>query len=123
MEVTSYRQLMVWARAMDVAKEIYALSDRMPKREEYRLTAQMIRAAISVPANIAEGKGRSTRKDYAHFISIARGSAAELETLLLLAEGASLLPTDDVRKTLAMVEEVGRMLSTLHARLKSPPST
>ncbi|HRP12056.1 MAG TPA: four helix bundle protein [Terricaulis sp.] len=123
MEVTSYRQLTVWKRAMDAASAIYALSDRMPKREEYRLTSQMIRAAISVPANIAEGKARSTRKDYAHFISIARGSAAELETLLLLAERASLLPREDVRETLAVVEEVGRMLSALHAKLKASPST
>jgi four helix bundle protein len=82
---------------MEVAKTIYALSDRLPKREEYRLTSQLIRAAICVPANIAEGRARGTRKDYAHFISIARGSTAELEALLLLAEGTSLLPSEDVR--------------------------
>ena len=123
MEVTSYRDLRVWQRAMDVAKTIYALADRMPKREEYRLTAQMIRAAVSIAANIAEGKGRGTRKDYAHFIVMARGSAAELETLLLIAEGAKLLPATDVARALTAVEEVGRMLSSLHAKLKNAPST
>jgi four helix bundle protein len=64
---------------MNLARSIYSAADRMPKREEYRLTSQMIRAAISIPANIAEGHARATRKDYAHFISIARGSTAELE--------------------------------------------
>lgn len=91
----------------------------MPKREEYRLTAQLIRADISVPANIAEGHTRPTRKDYAHVVSIARGSAAELETLLLLAESALLITPDKVAPTLAATEEVGRMLNALHAKLKS----
>ena len=120
MGIESYRQLAVWAKAMDVARSIYALCDLMPKREEYRLTAQLIRAAISIPANIAEGRARGTRKEYAHFISIARGSTAELETLLLLAESASLLAPDAVRPALASVEEVGRMLNGLHAKLKQP---
>lgn len=79
----------------------------------------MIRAAVSIPANIAEGKGGGTRKDYAHFVVIARGSAAELETLLLIAEDAKLLPAPEVARTLAAVEEVGRMLSSLHAKLKN----
>src|SRR5689334_20080181 len=105
---------------MEVAKSVYALADQMPKREEYRLTAQMIRAAISVPANIAEGRARATRKDYAHFISIARGSTAELETLLILAQETSLLSAERVGLVLASVEEVGRMLNSLHAKLKIP---
>lgn len=90
----------------------------MPKREEYRLTSQMIRAAISIPANIAEGHARATRKDYAHFISISRGSCAELETLILLAEGANFLPSDRTKALLASAEEIGRMLRRLHERLK-----
>jgi four helix bundle protein len=120
MAVTSYRQLAVWNKAMAVARSVYELADRMPKKEEYRLTSQMIRAAISVPANIAEGHARNTRKDYAHFISIARGSVAELETLLILAETASLLSPDEAHPVLAATEEVGRMLNALHAKLKIP---
>jgi four helix bundle protein len=96
---------------MAVAKSVYALAELMPKKEEYRLTAQMIRAAISVPANIAEGRTRATRKDFAHFISIARGSAAELETLLILAMDVDFLSSDKVEPVLADVEEVGRMLN------------
>ena len=83
----------------------------------------MIRAAISIPANIAEGHARATRKDYAHFVSIARGSNAELETLLLLAEDSNLLPSVAAKSLLAWAEEVGRMLRRLHERLKETPGT
>lgn len=121
MALRSYRELDVWSKAMTLAREIYAAADLMPKREEYRLTSQMIRAAISVPANIAEGHARATRKDYAHFISISRGSIAELETLILLARDTNLLPTETTEKLLAQAEEVGRMLTRLHERLKEAP--
>lgn len=94
----------------------------MPKQEEYRLTAQLVRAAVSVPANIAEGHTRATRKDYAHFVSIARGSNAELETLLLLALRAEFLAEDTVQPILAEAESIGRMLNRLHARLKDVPN-
>jgi four helix bundle protein len=103
---------------MDVAEAIYAAARQMPKQEEYRLTAQMIRAAVSIPANIAEGHARATRKEYAHFVSIARGSTAELETLLLLAGRAKHLPDDLVAQVLGDTESVARMLNRLHVRLK-----
>ena len=93
---------------------------RMPKQEEYRLTAQMIRAAISVPANIAKGHTRATRKDCAHFISIARGSNAELETLFLLAERTKLLPREVTAPLIAISDDVVRMLNKLPARLRDP---
>ena len=67
---------------MDLAEIVYELSKLMPKEERYRMTSQMLRSAASVPANIAEGYQRATRKDYAHFISIARGSLAETEPSL-----------------------------------------
>lgn len=119
---TNHRELDVWAKAMDLAESIYAAAREMPKQEEYRLTAQMIRAAISVPSNIAEGNARATRKDYAHFISIAQGSNAELETLLLLAQRSKLLAGDTVEPLLSAVDVVGRMLNRLHARLTEPNS-
>lgn len=103
---------------MDVAEAIYDAAREMPKQEEYRLTAQMIRAAVSIPANIAEGHARATRKDYAHFISIARGSAAELETLIILAARAKHLPQERTEPLLSETERVARMLNRLHARLK-----
>lgn len=106
---------------MDVAEGIYAAARHMPKQEEYRLTAQMIRAAVSIPANIAEGHARATRKDYAHFVSIARGSVAELETLLILATRAQHLPPETTEPLLEQAESVARMLNRLYARLKEVP--
>lgn len=123
MGATSFKDLEVWRKAMDVAEAVYALARRMPKQEEYRLTAQMIRAAVSVPANIAEGHARATRRDYAHFISISRGSAAELETLLLLVVRAKFASEADLAPLFAELESVSRMLNRLHARLKEAPST
>jgi four helix bundle protein len=112
----------VWKNAMDLAQTIYELAKTFPPREEYRLTSQMIRAAISIPANIAEGHMRGTRKDYANFISIARGSTAELETLLLLADRARLGPTGLITAASAKTEDVGRMLTGLHHQLARPIS-
>lgn len=122
MTITNYRQLEVWAKSMDLAEAIYEAAKRMPKQEEYRLTAQMIRAAISIPANIAEGNLRATRKDYAHFVSIAQGSTAELETLLLLAGRAKLLPSEVTTPLLESIDPIGRMLNRLHPRLVQPTS-
>lgn len=118
----SYKDLDVWAKAMDLAVAVYAAARQMPKQEEYGLTAQMIRAAVSISANIAEGHARATRKDYAHFISMSRGSSAELETLLLLACRADLLPREVIEPLVAQVEEVARMLNRLHARLRETPT-
>ena len=85
MEVKSHKDLSVWQKAMDFAVVVYRLVEKFPAKETYGLSSQLTRAASSVPANIAEGKARATTKDYAHFLSIARGSLMEAETFLLLA--------------------------------------
>lgn len=107
---------------MDLASEVYRLAKLMPKVEEYRLTSQLVKAAASVPANIAEGHSRGTRKDYAHFVSIARGSLAETETFLLLAQRVDFLPAEQAAKSLSLCTELSKMLSTLLARLRHPES-
>lgn len=122
MSLADHKRLDVWRKSMDLAEAVYDAAKQMPKQEEYRLTSPMIRAAISVPANIAEGHTRATRRDYAHFISIARGSNAELETLFLLAERAKLLPTDVTQRLISLSDEVSRMLNKLHARLRDEAS-
>jgi four helix bundle protein len=104
---------------MDFAAEVYRLAKAMPRNEEYRLTSQMLRAAASVPANIAEGNARGTRKDYANFVSIARGSLAETETLLYLAVRTSLLPEDEAALALGMADHLGRQLNVLRQRLSA----
>jgi four helix bundle protein len=102
---------------MDLAQSIYALVADFPKQEEYRLTSQIIRAAVSVPANIAEGQRRGTRKDYAHFLNIARGSVAEVETLLLVAERANFATSEQIGPLVDLSDEISRMLFAMNRKL------
>ena len=117
MAVRSYRDLTVWRKGMALAASVYRLTRQMPKHEEYRISGQMIRAASSIPANLAEGHGRGTRKDYSHFVGIAKGSLAELETFLLLVIDLELAPMAATMPVLDQAEEVGRMLTALRGRL------
>jgi four helix bundle protein len=120
LSIQSYRDLLVWQKAMRLAAEAYRVAKLLPKAEEYRLTSQLLRAAASVPANIAEGHARGTRKDYAHFVSMARGSLAETETILLLLVDVGLLGEESVQPALALCTETGKMLNGLLARLRAP---
>lgn len=108
MQTKGYQSLTVWQKAMELAREIYTLTEKLPQKEQFGLCDQMKRAAISVPSNIAEGYRRGSKKDYAHFISIAHGSLSELETQLLLAQ--SVYPRLQYDKALALSDETGRML-------------
>ena len=122
-KVEGHRDLIVWQKSMDLASEAYRLAQLLPKAEEYRLTSQLLRAAASIPANIAEGHARGTRKDYAHFISIAYGSLAETETFLELMVNVDLLKGADVALARSQCVEVGRMLNALRTRLRQPLET
>jgi len=102
---------------MDLAVEVYRLSKRFPKDETYRLTSQITRAAASVPANIAEGHARSTARDFAHFIAIAKGSLMETETFLMLAIRLDYVTEADARPVLGLVTEISKMLTSLKTRL------
>jgi four helix bundle protein len=108
---------------MDLAEGCYGLARSFPKAEEYRLTSQLLRAATSVAANIAEGNGRGSRKDYARFVSIARGSIAETETLLILAARCRLAPSSEIEPLLNQADRIGRMLNGLHRSLDSGPDS
>jgi len=115
--VRSYRDLKVWSKGMEFAELVYGIAKQMPREERYGLTSQMLRSAASVPANVAEGYQRGTRRDYANFIGIARGSLAETETHLLLAARVGLLSADVIAPALACADELSRMLRALRARL------
>lgn len=91
MEIKTFRDLIAWQKAMDLAKQIYRLTTSMPDSERFGLTSQMRRAAVSIPSNIAEGYARQSLTDYLRFLRIARGSLAELETQLILSEQLALL--------------------------------
>jgi four helix bundle protein len=113
----SHRDLVVWQKSMDLAVQVYRLTSQFPKNEMYRLTSQVTRAVASVPANIAEGNARGTRRDYAHFLSIAKGSLNETETFLLLALRLGYLREHETAQTLLLITEIGKMLTALRAKL------
>ena len=115
--IPSHRQLIVWQKAMDLAVEVYRLSRAFPRDERFRLTDQVTRAAVSVPANIAEGRARSTAREYAHFLAIAKGSAMETETFLGLAVRLGYLSSAEARGAGRLTVEVSKMLTRLRSRL------
>jgi four helix bundle protein len=117
----SYRNLIAWQKAKDLAVDVYRCTRKFPKDETYGLTSQMRRAAVSVPSNIAEGKGRRSRKDFAHFIYQARGSLLELETQLSIARDLEYLDALTFNNTLGKAEEVGRILNGLVNHLQTQP--
>ena len=121
MSIKSHRDLIVWQKATVLAVEIYRLTKTFPADERFRMTDQLLRAASSIPANIAEGHARGTRKDYARFIVIARGSLAETETFLELARDVGLAKPENCRRSIELAVEIGRMLNALLTKLRSPP--
>jgi four helix bundle protein len=118
MSVRSYRDLVVWQKAMALVVECYRLAGLLPKNEAYGLVSQIQRAAVSVPANIAEGHGRDHLGDYLHHLSMANGSLMELETHLLLLPQLSYLKVEELEAALRMTDEVGKMISGLSKSLK-----
>ena len=116
--VRSYRDLVAWQRARDLVREVYLLTAKFPVGERFGLTSQMDRAAVSVPSNITEGCGRATTQDYLHFLRIARGSAYELETQLVLAEDLGLCTQAASSKVVVTLQEVIRVLQGLIAALE-----
>lgn len=114
----SYQDLNVWQKAMDLVEEVYKLAKLLPKEETYALSDQMRRAAVSIPSNIAEGKSRDSVKEYKQFVSIARGSASELNTQILICIRLQLISENDAQIALNLCEEVGRMLYGLLQSLK-----
>ena len=117
--IRDYKDLIVWQKSMDLAEEIYRLVKLLPKEETYALSDQMRRAAISVPSNIAEGYQRNTDKDLRHFLCIAKGSVAELETQVLLCTRLKYIPEGAANNVQLLTEEVAKMLSAFISRLNA----
>jgi four helix bundle protein len=111
--------LLVWQLAMDVAEDVYRVSIHAPADWRYAMANQMVRAAASVPANIAEGYGRDSTGSYLQFLKIARGSLKELETHLLLGQRVGALPSAKTDKILPKLDSVGRMLNGLIRAVRS----
>jgi len=113
MGLKTYRDLVVWQKAVELVVVVYRLGKRLPSAERFGLVSQMQRASVSVPANIAEGHWRTHRGDYLRHLSIARGSLAELETHLTIAVRLDYLDRDEVMEAWDYCQEVGKMLNKL----------
>ena len=111
MDGFSYEELVVWQKAMELVRLVYQETRRFPLDERFALTDQLRRAVVSIPSNIAEGNGRGSNKDYAHFLSIARGSLYETMTQLRIAKDLGYL--DDYSQFEDIAAEVGRMLGAM----------
>ncbi|MEK7115431.1 MAG: four helix bundle protein [Patescibacteria group bacterium] len=116
MQIKSFKDLIVWNKAVYLAKEIYKITKDMPQSEMYGLVSQMRRAAVSIPSNIAEGKKRKTRKDFVQFLRVASGSAAELETQIIIAR--EIFIRINFSQASAVLEEVQKMLSVIIKKLE-----
>lgn len=117
MALNGYRDLEVWKASMDLALNIYEITKKFPKHEIYGLGSQMQRAAVSVPANISEGCGRYSTKEFIRFLDIANGSLVELETYILLAEQLSYIKNEESLILLDQSSRIGRMVLSLRRSL------
>lgn len=114
-EGSAFRRMLVWQKAMFLTKFVYEIVKKLPKEENYALASQLRRCAVSIPSNIAEGSKRGTKKDFLHFLRIASGSAAELETQLILAEEEYVI--EGIPDALGNLNELQRMLESLMSKL------
>ncbi|MFZ3253245.1 MAG: four helix bundle protein [Syntrophales bacterium] len=115
--IKSYRDLIVWQKSMDLVEMVYQVTKGFPREELYGLTNQLRRAAVSIPSNIAEGQARNSTAEFRNFLSIARGSLAEVETQLLIAERLNYLGSEKLHEILAVQIEVNKMTNALMKKL------
>jgi|SRR6266496_1401560 len=113
-----YKDLIAWRKAMDLVNAVYDATDAFPKREIYSLTDQIRRAAVSIPSNIAEGQAHYSDREFLHFLRHSRGSLAELETQIIIAQRRNYLSETAAVDVLKRADEVGRILSGLINSLK-----
>lgn len=120
--IKSYRDLIVWQKAMDLVELVYQATKKFPKEELYGLTNQIRRAAVSVPSNIAEGHARNSTAEYRNFLSMARGSLAEVETQLLIAVRLKYIDSEKLTELLSLQMEINKMTNALISKLAPNPS-
>ena len=117
-EVRHYRELLVWQKAVSWVEAIYAVTHKWPQDERFGLTSQIRRAAVSVPSNIAEGCARRSTAEFVRFLSISRGSLAEVETQIIIAARLRYLDHESQTSLLDAADEISRMLAGLIAKLE-----
>lgn len=114
-----FRKYEVWKKAHYFAIDVYKESKSFPKSEQFGITSQLRRAALSIPTNIVEGCSRSSEKEFAHFINISSGSAAEVEYLIEFSKEIELLNQEEYQKLNSSIIEIRKMLNSLHRTLKN----
>ncbi|MDE5997287.1 MAG: four helix bundle protein [Muribaculaceae bacterium] len=117
MNNSDFKQLVVWQKSMDIVENVYNLIKSLPIEEKYGLCDQLRRCSVSIPSNIAEGHRRNSNREFMHFISISRGSIAELETQLLLCQRLRYSESDVISQLCDKLQEIDKMLASLLFRL------
>ena len=115
--IKTFRELDIWKRGIEPVKEIYSATKSFPSHEIYGLTSQMRRAAVSIPSNVAEGFRRRHPKEFKQFLSIALGSAAELETQIVIAKELNYIGSDSEDRMLELIDHISRMIANLLTKL------
>ena len=110
---SDYQDLKVWQKSIDLTAEIYQLVKRLPHDERYALCDQMRRAAVSIPSNIAEGRGRGTNKEFVRYLLMSRGSLWELSTQLVICQKLGFLSQEETSSARQMITEISKMLNAL----------
>jgi four helix bundle protein len=118
-EIKDFKDLIIWQKGMDIAEKCYYLTKYFPKEELYGMVQQIRRASVSIPANIAEGYGRTSPGDYARFLNISQGSINELQTHLILCQRVGLCEEADIKSIISLLLEETRMISSLLKKLNS----
>lgn len=118
MYLKSYKELIVWQKSMELVLLVFDITSSFPKSEQFGLVSQIRRSAVAIPSNIAEGYGRRSKKEFRQFISIAYGSAMELETQLILSRRLKLAQEKEFEKAENLLQEVLKMLNSIISKLK-----
>ncbi|GAB3229404.1 four helix bundle protein [Algoriphagus aestuariicola] len=112
-----FKELLVWQKAIDLAVEVYKITEKLPEEERYGLISQINRSVISIPSNIAEGAGRNTAKEFNNFLGIAQGSSFELDIQLIISNRLDFITTEDYQKFEKRLEHIQNMIAKLKMSL------
>ena len=114
-----FRKFEIWKNGIEIVKQIYKLSEKLPSEEKFGLRSQITRAAISIPSNIAEGCSRNSEVEFIRFLEIALGSLFEIETQLIIISELELIPSQDTETIMILIQKEGRMINSLISKIKN----
>lgn len=115
----NFRKLKIWKQGIDIVKEVYKISQKLPSEEKFGLKSQITRAAVSIPSNIAEGSSRNSEIEFKRFLEIAMGSLFEVETQLIIIDELNLINSEELKNVFVKLEEEGKMINGLINTIKN----